>query len=92
MNPKHVDHIAALMKETGEAHHEAYIETDGYHPDWPLWYAEQMLEPLNALLNASMTRSELVYLLIKLDIDRRTEAPGAEWTTYNARVLAGLYL
>lgn len=92
MSPKHIDYIAALMKETGEAHHAAFEDVDGHDPDWPLWYAERMVEPLNALLNASLSRSELVYLLQKLDIDRRRDAPGAEWTTYNARVLAGLYL
>ena len=29
-----------LFHEVGEAHHQAYIETDGADPEWPLWYAD----------------------------------------------------
>ena len=27
------------FREAGEAYYQAYIETDGVHPEWPLWYA-----------------------------------------------------
>jgi hypothetical protein len=26
-----------LFHEVGEAHHQAYIETDGVDQEWPLW-------------------------------------------------------
>ena len=33
-----IEKIAALIKSTAEAHHQAYIETDGAHPDWPIGF------------------------------------------------------
>ena len=79
------DALASLFRETGQAHHQAYIETDGTHPDWPIWYPEHLHEPLAALLGASFTRSELVYLLVALDRDLKARAPGAEWVGFYTR-------
>jgi NAD(P)H-hydrate epimerase len=56
--------LEGLFREVREAHHQAYIETDGADPEWPLWYAEHLRERLGALLNAGFTMSELVYLLV----------------------------
>jgi hypothetical protein len=36
--------LEELFRETGEAHHQAYIETDGADPEWPLWYADYLRE------------------------------------------------
>ena len=77
--------LAALFREAGQAHHRAYIDTDGADPDWPIWYAEHLREPLAALLDAGFTRSELVYLLVALDRDLKTRAPGAEWVGFYTR-------
>src|SRR5919199_1474026 len=56
--------LEALFHEVGEAHHEAYIETDGADPEWPLWYADFLLERLGELLDANFTKSELVHMLV----------------------------
>ena len=77
--------LAALFREAGQAHHQAYLETDGADPDWPSWYAEHLRQPLADLLDAGFTRSELVYLLVALDRDLKTHAPGAEWVNYYTR-------
>jgi hypothetical protein len=29
--------LEALFHEVAKAHHQAYIETDGADPEWPLW-------------------------------------------------------
>src|SRR5215207_621925 len=34
--------LEGLFHEVGEAHHQAYIETDGADPEWPLWYADYL--------------------------------------------------
>ena len=34
--------LKGLLREVGEAHHQAYIETDGADPEWPLWYADYL--------------------------------------------------
>ncbi len=38
--------LEGLFHEVGEAHHQAYIETDGADPEWPLWYADYLRERL----------------------------------------------
>lgn len=73
-----------LFRETGEAHHQAYIETDGADPEWPLWYAGYLQERLGPLLEASFTRSELVYLLFWVANEQPLYAPGADWARYYA--------
>ena len=52
-----------LFRETGEAHHQAYIETDGADPGGRCGMPGTSRRG-SALLEASFTRSELVYLLI----------------------------
>ena len=38
--------LEELFREVGEAHHQAYIETDGDDPEWPLWYADYLRDKL----------------------------------------------
>ena len=84
--------LTDLLMETGEAHHKAFHATDGADPDWPLWYGEYLLEPLSKALNADLTRSEIVYLVMTLEKQRMVEAPGAKWPPYYARELLARYL
>lgn len=79
------DALAALFREANQAHHRAYIETDGADPDWPIWYAEFLRDRLAELLDATFTKSELVYLLVALDRELKSRAPGAEWVGYYTR-------
>jgi hypothetical protein len=39
--------LEELFRETGEAHHRAYIETDGADPEWPLRYADYLREKIS---------------------------------------------
>jgi NAD(P)H-hydrate epimerase len=87
-----IEMIARLFEETGQAHHQAYAETDGADPDWPLWYAEYLLDKLPRFLEAALTRSQLVYLLVDLDNRRAKKAPGSNWPRFYARQLARRYL
>jgi hypothetical protein len=84
--------IADLFMEAGQAHHQAFIETDGNDSEWPLWYADYLMGKLPSLLEADMTKSELVYLLVYLSKLQSTEAPGTKWPRYYARYLAQRYL
>jgi hypothetical protein len=84
--------LEGLFREVSEAHHQAYIETDGADPEWPLWYAGHLRERLGALLNASFTKSELVYLLILVANEQPLRAPRANWSRYYAKFFLGLYL
>jgi hypothetical protein len=83
--------LERLFREAGKAHHQAYIETDGADPEWPLWYADYLRERLGALLDASFTRSELVYLLLRVANEQPLNAPGANWARYYARFFISRY-
>jgi hypothetical protein len=83
--------IEGLFREVGEAHHRAYIETDGADPEWPLWYADFLRDRLGALLDASFTKSELVYMLVLVASEQPLRAPGANWARYYAKSFIALY-
>ncbi|MGH2545020.1 MAG: hypothetical protein ACRDIB_19680 [Ardenticatenaceae bacterium] len=76
--------LAALFRETGHAHHQAFIETDGADPEWPIWYAEHIQEQVGNLLGREFTRSELVYLLVSAAKAHEREAPAEDWSAYYA--------
>ena len=78
------DRIVELMLQTGHAHHQAFIETDGDDSDWPAWYADYLYERLPAILGMGFTKDELAELLVELDEKQKREAPGADWPGYYA--------
>jgi hypothetical protein len=82
------ERIEGLLRETGRAHHEAFLETGGEDPEWPLWYAEYLQERLGELLGAEFTKSEIVYLVMTLEDMRTRSDPAADWARYYASVLA----
>lgn len=84
--------IAALLQQTQQAHHTAYIETDGDDPDWPIWYAVYLVDKLPPLLQADLTKSEITYLLVHLSKLQQLDAPGSQWSRYYAKALVGKYL
>jgi hypothetical protein len=85
--------IAALLHQTAEDHHVAYKETDGVDLDWSIWYAGHLLEKgLETLLNAKLLKSDLIYLLVLVDKQQMSEAPGAHWEYYYADFFVSRYL
>jgi glutaredoxin len=80
-----VERLAGLFKRTGEAHHKAFLDTDGDDPEWPLWYAEYLHDRLAPFLAAPLTRSRLVFCLVETDDEHRATDPEAPWTNYYAR-------
>ena len=71
-----VDQLAALLKQTGEAHHAAYEATDGTDPEWAMWYSGHLQTLLGNGLERAITRSEIVYLL--LSAQAQQEADGSD--------------
>ena len=82
-----VARISELLREAGETHHRVYRIADGDDPDWASWYADWLigLSELPEILGITPVRSELVYLLVKLDKD--TEASAEAWQDRYAREL-----
>jgi hypothetical protein len=76
--------ISALLHEAGETHHVVFRITDGDDPDWASWYSEWLtrLSELPQILGTDVVRSELTYMLVKLDKDFASEQPGGAWEDY----------
>ena len=84
---------AALLHQTGEDHLVAHKETNGADPDWPIWYADHLLENgFETLLDARLVKSDLIYLLVLVDKQQVSEAPGAHWEKYYADFFVTRYL
>ena len=56
-------------------------------PEWPLHYAEYMSEAVAKKLKLSMSKSELVYCLMKADIEHQAREPDTDWAEFYADCL-----
>jgi hypothetical protein len=79
--------VAELLHEAGETHHRVYRIVDGDDPDWASWYADWLLNlsELPQLLGSTPVRSELVWLLVKLDKDYTRTSPDEPWPQWYAQ-------
>ena len=80
-----IKQLTDLFRETGEAHHQAFIETEGEDPDWALWYADYLHDRLAPLLAAPITRSRLVFCLVATDDEHGAMDPDTPWPEFYAR-------
>ncbi|HVN53150.1 MAG TPA: hypothetical protein VMT46_02385 [Anaerolineaceae bacterium] len=76
--------LVTLFRESGHAHHQAFISADGADPEWPLWYANYLHDHINAIMKAAFTRSKLVQMILNAADDQEINAPQADWTEYYA--------
>jgi hypothetical protein len=85
--------IAALLHKTGEDHHIAFKATDGVDADWSIWYADHLLKNgLDKMLEATILKSDLIYMLVSADKEIQARAPGASWENYYANFFVDRYL
>lgn len=81
VDPRLID----LINRSGPAHHQAFLEVDGWDPEWPIWYAEYFWAPIQEFLPREVTKSELTYLLVK---GYKEWQEGADWAQLLAGILA----
>ena len=81
--------VAELLHEAAETHHLVYRIVDGADDDWASWYGDWLvrLSELPQLLGKPPVRSELVYLLVRLDKEYIERKPPEAWETYYARAI-----
>ena len=81
-----VGQIRNLLHEVSETHHQVFRITDGVDDDWASWYADWLtrLSELPSLLSSPLVRSELVYVLVRLDRQYTDEHPTEPWEEYYA--------
>ena len=78
--------VRDLLTEAAETHHRVYRIVDGNDSDWASWYADWLisLSELTQLLDRTPVRSELIYLLVKLDRDYAAQPREDVWETFYA--------
>lgn len=76
--------IAALLRETGSAHHRAFIQTGGDDPDWARWYAEHLAAPLGRLFGREVDTGDLECDLTTVDREHRALAERPDWAPFYA--------
>jgi len=76
--------LTDLFQATGEAHHVAFAATDGVDPDWSIWYADHLQEPLAEKAKMSFHKSNLIYCLMNADFEQTVRAPDLKWTDFYA--------
>ncbi len=78
--------VSAMLRQAAETHHQVFAITDGDDPDWATWYADWLvnLSPLSELVGTKPVRSELTYLLVKLDKEYRRTTPTEAWEDFYA--------
>lgn len=79
-----VDRVAGLVHEAGETHHQFYRITDGADDDWATFYSDWLVNhsELSDLLGRKPVRSELTYMLVRLDKEYQEQKPGEPWPTW----------
>src|SRR5579859_5714812 len=84
-----VSAIAELLHQAGETHHIVFGIVDGNDDDWATWYSDWLvhLSRLPELLRRAPVRSELTYMLVKLDKDFTSEQPSEPWERFYAQRL-----
>ena len=88
------DRLKELLSITAEAHHRAFNATDGFDPDWPAWYANDLLaHGLDRLIDgATPSAPELAGLLIEADSRYRADAENESWESFYARLLRDRFM
>ena len=88
MDERHTK-VAELLHEAGETHHQVFRITDGADDDWASWYAQWLvaLSELPEALGGTVVRSELTYLLVRLDKEYTERRPDERWEDVYAREL-----
>jgi hypothetical protein len=85
-----ITRVSALLHEAAETHHRVFRITDGADDDWASWYAHWLatLSELPDILGVKPVRSELTYLLVRLDKEYVDRHPAEPWEDYYAQRLA----
>jgi glutaredoxin len=84
MNVEIRSDLVELFLETGRAHHAAFEATDGADPEWPIWYAGHLQEPLTDALQTPFTQSDLVYCVMNANFEHTARAPESAWPEFYA--------
>lgn len=76
--------IIRLIKDTTAARHKEFAPAQDADPDWPIWYAERMQQPLEQIAKMHFAKSRLIYCLMNADYEHKARSPETDWSEYIA--------
>jgi len=81
--------VSELLHRAAETHHIVFGIVDGADDDWASWYSDWLvnLSELSDLLGVKPVRSELTYMLVRLDKEYTELRPDEPWEGRYARGL-----
>jgi hypothetical protein len=77
--------LAAVLREAGRAHHEAFAHVGGDDPEWARWYAEYLTPRLAVVGEGPVEAAEVAAALADAEQSRKQEGSDADWPSYYAR-------
>jgi hypothetical protein len=80
------ERLAGLFRQTGSGHHQAFIESNGFDPEWPGWYASHLKDQLSEVLGVELSQAELASWFAEADQEHRRLVPGADWPEFFAEL------
>ena len=83
--------IAGLFRETGQAHHKAFLTTVGADPDWSIWYAGYLKEPFAQRFGLTFHKSQLIYCLMNANFEHQARSPDRSWPEFYANEIIERY-
>jgi NAD(P)H-hydrate epimerase len=82
--------LAELLMETGQRHHQAFIDTDGVDPEWALWYADHLTGRIDAFVDAEPTKARIIQCLMNAADALARHSPDEPWPPFYANYILGL--
>lgn len=89
MGDTNKNNIVSLLDKAAETHHTVYQKENGTDADWASWYANWLIDhsTLPTELGTIPVRSELIYLLVKLDKGYNKDTKRTSWQEYYAHAI-----
>jgi hypothetical protein len=81
--------LSELLHDAAETHHIVFRIVDGADDDWATWYSDWLvnLSELAEVLATQLVRSELTYVLVRLNKAYLAQKPEEPWEDFYAREL-----
>ena len=83
-DPQLHSRLSQLLNETASSHHDTFAARGDEDPDWPIWYADHLLAPMQKLLDVEFHKSQLIYCLMTADFDYEARQPDCDWSEFYA--------
>ncbi len=76
--------LNALFRDAAAAHRAATSSPREQDPDWAIWYANHLQQPLQQEGSMDFVKSRLIYCLMNADNEYSAREPDASWEAFVA--------